>query len=328
MNRLLIISGPTATGKTDLAIELAKKFNGELISTDSRQVYQGMDIITGKDIDSKNFQFSILNSQNKLRKKLNINFKIGYYKANNIPIWGLDLVKPDQQFHVSAFVIIAKEIIKDIWARHKLPIIVGGTGLYIKSLLNPPDSLGIPRNKKLRDRLESLPVVDLQKILKKTDLNKWDLMNQSDRQNSRRLVRAIEVAESKPKVKSLKQRAYDFLWIGLIADLKFLKKQIRTRVLKRIRLGAEAEIKNLVRAGFDWNLPSMSALGYKEWRTFLNNQLSRHELIDLWALHEYQYAKRQLTWFKKEPNIIWHDIKLPHIEQAIKLRVQKWLKVE
>jgi tRNA dimethylallyltransferase len=166
MKKVLIICGPTATGKTTLAARLAKKFKGELISADSRQVYKGMDIVTGKD------------------------------KPQGVIIHGLDLVKPDQEFSAAHFVKVASTLINQISKRKKLAIIVGGTGLYLDSLINPPQTLTIKPNWSLRKKLEQKSIHYLQQQLKKLNPSKWRQMNHSDRLNPRRLIRAIEVEKS------------------------------------------------------------------------------------------------------------------------------------
>ena len=195
MNKLFIISGPTAAGKTRVALGLAKKLDGELISADSRQVYKGMDVVTGKDLG--NAQFSITNDQlqQRVSQKVNKPVTVGTYTIKSVPVWGLDLIEPDEAFDVSMFIPFAREVTEDIWQRGKLPIIIGGTGFYIRGLLNPYETVGIPVNVNLRKELEKLPVGELQQRLKEINLQKWEQMNESDCNNPRRLVRAIEVGE-------------------------------------------------------------------------------------------------------------------------------------
>lgn len=243
MGYLLIIIGPTATGKTKLAVWLAKKFNGEIISADSRQVYRGLDIITGKD-------------------------KSAY---GEIPVWGLDLVDPKYSFNVSDFVKFASEKITEIQSRGKLPIIVGGTVLYIKSLLHPPETLHIPQNPKLRKELEKLSVKQLQERLGKK------ILNESDFKNPRRLIRAIEVADSKPF--PIDRPNLNYQIINLTGPADWINGKIGERVDDRLKLGAAEEAKRF---------PNSTALGVKEIQD-----------PNLWKLHERQYAKRQITFIKK-----------------------------
>ncbi|MDZ7586852.1 MAG: isopentenyl transferase family protein, partial [Patescibacteria group bacterium] len=156
MKKILIICGPTATGKTKLAVTLAKKFSGEIISADSRQIYQGMDIVTGKDLPAA--------------------------KQAGITIYGYDLIKPDEEFSVAHFVKYAHDLINQI----RFPIIVGGTGLYLNSLINPPPTLTIPPNWQLRKKLEKKSAVQLQKALMKINPIRFNQMNHSDQLNPRR----------------------------------------------------------------------------------------------------------------------------------------------
>ena len=308
MKKLLIICGPTATGKTSLGLKLAQKYRGQIISADSRQVYKGMDIGTGKDLPKGTKQK-----------------KDGHYLINKIKVWGYDLVKPDQDFSVSHFIKFAIPRIKKIWTEGQLPIIVGGTGLYLKALTQPIDTLNVPANQKLRDSLELLSIEKLQQKLKKLSLNKFQSMNHSDQHNPRRLIRAIEIQKSK-RVRSLGPDPLkaDQLWLGLKTDKKILDQRIKTRVLKRIKVGAQAELESLIKAGYSWNLPSLSAMGYKQWQEFFENNLSLDKLTQTWELAEKQYFRRQLTWFNKQPNINWFDITNKSFPNKVVKRVSDW----
>lgn len=191
-HKLLVICGPTATGKTALGIYLAKKFEGELVSADSRQVYKGMDIGTGKDLPG-NSKLEIRNS------KLG-----GSYKVAGVPIWGYDLISPKEEFSVARYIKIAGKIIKDIWERDKLPILAGGTGLYIKGVVDGIPTAFIPKNIALRESLGKRGVRELFEILAEMDAVKAASLNISDKKNPRRLVRAIEIASSKLKTQNSK----------------------------------------------------------------------------------------------------------------------------
>ena len=182
--KLLVICGPTAAGKTNLGLKLASLFNGEIISCDSRQIYQGMDIVTGKDRPA--------GSKKKKRKIKDQTFH--YYLFGKIPVWGLDLVRPDKEFSAAHWVQYSQFVIKSIWQRKKLPIIVGGTGFWIKALLEKIDTIGVVPDYKLRKALVGIKPNRLFTKLKQLDAKRAKQMNQSDRKNPRRLVRAIEVA--------------------------------------------------------------------------------------------------------------------------------------
>ena len=349
MKQLLIICGPTATGKTALALHLAKKFGGELISADSRQVYRGMDIGTGKDIDQKS---KIKNQNEKLnpsftsplikgrRGGVNKKFTVGFRNKDEVPIWLVDIVEPDYVFNVGEFKQLAEAVIQDIWQRGKLPIIVGGTGLYVRALLRPWDGIFIPPNASLRQKLDKLTVEELQTELKKNTSEKFESMNHSDRFNPRRLVRAIEVEEWKkqnvhnsPLPSLILREGFpplrlrggqgalrtDNLLIGLTAPPDELFHRIDARVDERMK------------QGYSWEKPAMSGLGYREWEPFFENSEPKSqnsklisEIIERWKLDEKQYAKRQLTWFKKEAGIEWFDITSTDYQKRVIEMVDKW----
>lgn len=287
MTKILIICGPTATGKTQLATKLAKKFKGELISADSRQVYKGMDIVTGKD------------------------------RPKGIIIHGLDLVKPDEEFSVAHFVKYAHTLINQI----SFPIIIGGTGLYLDSLMNPPETLLVKPDLVLRKKLEKKSVKQLQEQLISLNKARFSRMNHSDQNNPRRLVRAIEVEKSQHTLRgdssqvsarSLLNGKFDILWLGLIAKKEVLDQRISERVKQRVKAGAIQEWQKLKKQHIQ-NLPSMSGIGYRQLPD-----------IKAWIKAEQQYFRRQLTWFKKNKKINWFNVDEPDLfKQVVKL-VQAW----
>lgn len=306
MNNLLIICGPTATGKTSLGIKLAEKFNSEIISADSRQVYKGMDIGTGKDLPVN------LKSQTSNLKWNKIN--VPHYKINEVVIWGYDLVEPDEEFSVALFTEFSQVVLKDLWKRKTLPIAIGGTGLYLKALTETIPTLAIPINRKLRFNLNNISINKLQNRLKSINLQRFNKMNQSDKNNSRRLIRAIEVEsyEREKKInKKMKKRIFkepsSILWIGLKSNKEILFERISNRVDNRIKQGAEKEVQNLLKLGYGFNLPSMSALGYKQWEDYFEKKSTINRISEKWKQDERNYAKRQITWFKKNKEINWFD---------------------
>lgn len=297
LSKILIICGPTATGKTSLGIELAKRLDGEIISADSRQVYRNLDIGTGKNIKNYDLRFKNLDQT-----------RYSCYRHDNVNIWGYDLADPEEEFSVGHYSRLMQPVIEDIIARGKLPIIVGGTGFYIKSLLAPPDTIQIKPNQKLRAELEQLSVVDLQERLFRTDSPKLESMNHSDRHNPRRLIRAIEVAESGPAPEA-SRKSFDEFWIGLTAEKEVLKQLVLENIHKRLDQGFEAEVKSLIDSELDWNLPWASSTGYKIWRQHLEGEIDRETAIDFWQIQEHQYQKRQLTYFKKLEQINWVSVR-------------------
>lgn len=302
--KILVICGPTATGKTSLGFIIARELNGEIISADSRQVYKYMDIGTGKEWDS------------------------------DVKVWGYDLVEPTEGFSVSDYFSDMKIVIEDVWSRNKLPIIVGGTGLYIKSLIDGIPTIDIPQNTNLRSSLEDLSVAELYEKLAILDGSKAASLNMSDKNNPRRLIRAIEIAvwniENETQKKEIFKREnvldnnVDVLMIGLIAENKFLLENIERRVEKRMNEGFIDEVESLLKMGVSWKHQSMNSLGYKESEKFFKNGLSYEEFIELWINNEMKYVKRQLTWFKKDPRVVWFDItNKSYIINSLNY-IQKW----
>lgn len=277
-NKLLIICGPTATGKTKLALHLAKLFGGVLISADSRQVYKYMNIGTGKG-DEK--------------------------------IFGYDLVNPNEDFSVSQYTKYAREKIEEIWRSNKLPILVGGTGLYIKAVVDGMETLDVPRNKELRKSLMDKAPERLFNLLVGLDPIKAASMNQSDAKNPRRLIRAIEVAQSKLPTKKKGLNA-DLLWVGLTSTMGDLSKKINNRVQERIKIGFEKEFNFLKNEGMLDGV-TKHTLGYKDWPD-----------IQKWKREEIKYAKRQLVWFRKEKRIKWFNVNEKKLMKNIEKLVKKW----
>ena len=322
MKSLLLIVGPTATGKTSLGLKLANQFKGEIVSVDSRQIYKGMDIGTGKDIPG---DFNFLKSRLKFK-----NIEIGYF-SNNTKIWLVDLIKPDKEFNLAYYKQIAWKVIKKLWKEEKLPILVGGTGLYFKVFTKALSAIHIPPDKKMRKQLEIQTVSELQSKLKKINPLKFKEMNLSDRKNPRRLIRAIEVSKYQKKYKVKKSNTNislldktSILWLGLKATRQVLYKRIDERVDKRVKLGMEEEIKSLLAKGYTFDLPSMSALGYRQWRPYFEGKAKKQEVIKRWKLDEHSYARRQLTWFKKNPDINWFNIADPNYRRKVVRLVKQW----
>src|SRR3989344_4692531 len=323
MRKLLAIVGPTATGKTSLGISLAKTFNGELISADSRQVYKYLDIGTGKDIPNgveATFQECDTHSWN-VRDK-----QIGYYLINGVKIWLYDVVDPGLRFSAGEYMHLAGSVIEDIWKRGKLPIIVGGTGFYIKALLGEQELSSVNADWELRDELEKLRVTELQQKLNGLDDLKLSKMNDSDRQNPRRLIRAIEIASEKKTVKSkqLKLKYDSLLKVGLSTDKKELYKKIDLRVKDRYKEGIITEIEGLLKNGYSWEDPGLNSLGYWQWKLYLEGKSTKDEVIERWKYDEHKYASRQLTYFKKDKQIVWFDMSQPDNNKLVQAYVHKW----
>jgi len=296
--KLLIISGPTATGKTNLAIKLAKKFNGELISADSRQIYRGLDIGTGKD------------------------------HPKNIKIHLTDLITPDHSFSVAQYQKLAFQKITELHQKNKLPIIVGGTGQYIDAIVDPNKlTYSIKPNKFLRYFLNRLPTRTIQKIYQILDKNNFESLNNSEKHNPHRLIRKIEIFFSKKSPPSLLKEGmgvdWNILHLSLTAPTSFLYPRINIRVQKRLNLGLLDEVKNVLKQ-YSWSDPGLNTLAYKEFKNYFNKNSSLPESIKRWAFDEHAYARRQLTWFKKQKNISFIDISKSKYQSKIFTKVNKW----
>lgn len=318
---LVIVCGQTATGKTSLALKLAHKFSGEIISADSRQVYKDMNIGTGKDIP-EGFVF--------VKSKLTFesNF-VGFWEKDNVRIWGYDLVHPKEEFSVGDYVRIANKVIRDIVDRNKHPILEGGTGFYIKGVVDGISTADIPRNKQLRKRLEKESAQVLFEKLTRVDPLKSASMNVSDRSNKRRLMRALEVAQWKVdrgmfSIKESPGKKYKPLFIGLHAPKPFLVKMIRQRVGSRVKQGVIDEVDGLRSRGVTWDNQSMSALGYRVWEPYFLGTKTKEEAIEDWINGELDYAKRQLTWFKKDKRVNWFDITFKNWTMEVENKLAKW----
>jgi len=311
--KLLVILGPTASGKSDLAIKLAKLFNGEIISADSRQIYQGMDIGTGKV--KKDTEYTILNTE---------------YYSNDIRHHLLNIKEPSKPFSVAQYQKLAFKTIKNIQNRGKLPILCGGTGLYISSVIENWQFPKVPPQQELRKELEKKSVKELFKIYQKLDPQGAKFIA---RKNKRRLIRAIEVCkdqqqpfwQQRKKAKPL----FDTLVIGInpvrekISNgvklpQEELKRRIAKRVEKMIKMGLETEVKTLVKK-YGW-VPALQSIGYQEWKAYFENKIKKKEVQDLIELHTLQYSKRQMTWFKKMKGVKW--IEKPKQAKTI---VKNWL---
>ena len=279
MGKILFIVGPTSVGKTSFALQVAQKYKGEIISADSRQVYKGMDILTGKDLP------------------LNSKFK--------------NIVHPSYTFNVTEYTFLAQKVIKNIFSRNKLPIVVGGTGFYVKSLIDPAQTLQIPPDIPLRRKYAGFTKEELRGKLKEIDGGRLDKMNNSDRNNPRRLLRAIEVAVYTQKNKQQKLpsvKGEDILCLGLHAPFEKLFKKIDLRVENRIKDGVIEEVKELISRGYDINSPGLSATGFNSVKEYLEEKIDREELTKRWKRQEYDLARRQMVWFKKQKKIFWFDI--------------------
>jgi len=287
--KIIVIVGQTATGKSDLAVQIAKKINGEVISADSRQVYRGLNIGSGK-----------------ITKK----------EMAGVPHHLLDVANPKRIFSVFEYKQKAEKVLERIWAKGKTPILVGGTGQYIEAVIDNVTFPEVPPNKKLRLKLENISISKLQNKLKKLDPRRF---KEIDQNNPVRLIRAIEIAihlGKVPKVKKSK-RDFDLLILGLKTDKETLHKRIHLRLLGRIRKGMVAEVRKLHRQGLSWKRMESLGLEYRYLGWYLQGKLNKQEMLGQLEKEIVKYAKRQHTWFKRNKVIKWFDLK--NQESCLKL---------
>lgn len=285
--KVIVIVGPTASGKTDLAIRLAEKFNGEIISADSRQVYRGMDIGTAKP---------------KLVKK-------GGLFSKNIRHHLLDVRDINQPFTAKEFKNLAEKAIKEILGRGKLPIVVGGTGLYIKALTDNLNLAAIPPNEKLRKELEKelnkKGVGALYEKLIRLDPEAAYIV---DQQNPRRVIRAMEIVLSRQgslqKIRSEGEPSFDIIALGLYCSPNILKRKTERRVKAMIGAGLVKEVKKLIKK-YSYDSEPLSAIGYREIYKYLQGKISLAEAVRKMQSNTWRYAKKQMIWFARDKRVRW-----------------------
>lgn len=276
-NPLIVVLGPTASGKTDLSLNIAKEFNGEIISTDSRQIYKEMRIST---------DVLLLKDRQKVPHHL------------------IEIAKPDVEITMSEFRDMAEEKIKEIYKRKHIPILVGGTGLYISSIIDNYDMPHVPPDKKLRAKLEEEAKKKGKDFvyakLKKLDPEAAKSIHQN---NLRYVIRAIEKAKAPKSTKGKSQ--FDTYLIGIKWPRAELYQRVELRVDLQLKRGLIDEVKKLLKKGYSENLPSMSSLGVKEIIPYIRGEQTLDECTKILKQNTRNYAKRQMTWFCKYDTVHW-----------------------
>ena len=275
LNKVIAVVGPTASGKTSFAIELAKKINGEIVSADSRLVYKGFDVGTAKPTEDE---------------------------RQGVPHYMIDIVEPEEDYSVGRYVKDAKNVINDIIKRGKTPIIAGGTGLYINALLMNYDFVDAEPDYELREQLQNQD--NLYEILYELDEDTAKTIEKNDK---KKLIRAIEIIKTTgqkiSKVK--KEKEFDVEWIGLNFERDELYKRINERVDLMLKDGLIDETKRLLNK--HGKIPNLiNTIGYQEMVSYLDGELTLDEAVDKLKQNTRRYAKRQLTWFRKNPEIKWN----------------------
>lgn len=285
--KVIIIGGPTASGKSKLALELAQKIDGEIISCDSMQVYIDMDIGTAKPT-KEDMQ------------------KVKHYM--------IDIVKPNESFNVVQYINMVKLIIEDVLKRNKVPILVGGTGLYIESLINNIEFVESENDYEYRKELEEFSKDNGNEILYKKLLDiDPEFANSIHVNDTKRIIRGLEVYRKTGntityynKKSREKESPYTFYLFGIIEDREKLYERINKRIDKMLENGLVNEVERIYKKYN--NFPTaMQGLGYKEVVSFLNNKYSYEEMVEKLKMETRRYAKRQLTWFRRYKDMVWLD---------------------
>lgn len=290
------IVGTTAVGKTEFAFKAAeallatKKYTGvDIISADSRQIYQGLEILSGADIP------------NRFEKQKDLSISaFNFFEKGDIRLFGISCVKPDENWSVAQFQSYAKPLVDQAFEQHRATIIVGGTGLYHEHIFNTDPTLQIPPNEELRAMAQTLSVEELQQLLEKLDSSRLSQMNNSDRNNPRRLVRALEIAGAgQQSTTHLVDSPYRQIYICLTASLDFIIPKITQRVEKRLTEGVVEEVK-VLREKYGERLCEhvITTLGFEHIEQLISGAISPEQAVHDWSLAEKQYAQRQLTWWK------------------------------
>lgn len=327
--KIIVIIGPTASGKSDLGIKLALRLSSgqakklydisgaEIISADSRQVYKGMDIGTGKVARDATLHVPNAKFKNPTpfgRGLLNkIEWQNGKLKSKNFYSGGIrhhliDVANPKKQFTVNDFKRLGEKAIKEITAKDKIPIIIGGTGFYIDILLDRITTAEVPPNKKMRAKLEKQSAEHLFRILSVIDPNYSKII---DRHNKRRLIRAIEIVKTtgKPMLKIATDNKYEILWLGIYPEKEKLVQNIKKRLDARLKQGMIEEVENLhnlpTGGGLSWKRLDDLGLEYRWISRYLRNRISEEEMKNNLLRDIIKYSKRQMVWFKKNKEIRW-----------------------
>lgn len=274
--KLIAIVGPTASGKTSLSISLAQKCNGEVVSADSRQVYRGLNIGTGK---------------------------VTKEEMQSVPHHLLDVAEPTTVYTVTDFVHDGRKAIEEILDRKHLPIIVGGTFLYVDALLGDVSTPEVPPNEQLRRELEEYSTEKLVSLLEEKDPERAQSI---DRKNKRRLIRALEIAETLGVVpKTETEDLYNVLRIGIQRSKETLEQNIHERLITRLNHGMIEEVVQLHSNGLSYERLGELGIEYRYIGEYLQDKVSKEEMCTQIELKSLQYAKRQMTWLKKSKEVVW-----------------------
>lgn len=299
MTKVVFILGPTGVGKTKMSISLAKKFDGEIISADSVQVFKGLNIGSAK---------------------------ITKNEMQGVKHYAIDILEPDEEFSVFDFVQYTKQKIEEISARGKLPIIVGGTGLYVKALTEGYDFGGTNPDKNLREKLEKIAQEKGNDYLFELLKEKNPAMaEKTDSHNTVRLIRALEIALGGGE-KSKNDVNFEFFLVALTRNREKLYEIINDRVDKMLKDGLVEEVEQLKKRGLSEKNQSMRAIGYKEVLAFLNGEYDRERMVELLKQHSRNFAKRQMTFLRGMNDVHYVDVEnFEEAEKKLTKQIGDWL---
>ncbi len=301
MKKVLIILGPTGIGKSEVGIYLAKKFNGEIISADSVQVYKYFDIGSAK---------------------------ITQEQMQGIKHYGIDILQPNEEFNAHQFIQYTKDKINEISERNHLPIIVGGTALYIRALVENYNLGGTQKHEEFREKLENEIEKDgLETVYNKLVQLDEDLAKKTDKHNKVRVIRAMEIATfGGEKSFSQNDEQYEYKIFALCMDRQSLYERINLRADKMLDDGIITETQNII-ANYGYDLSPLKAIGYKEVVSYLKNEIDKDTMLSLIKQHSRNYAKRQMTFLRSMKNVTYIDVQ--NRESGVKSlekETRKWLK--
>jgi len=292
--KIIVIVGPTASGKTAVGIALARAFDGEVIAADSRTIYRGLDIGTAKPTGERMLGGDL--KAMAAEKPLMV---------EGIPHWGIDIADPDEVFSVAEYQAYADNVTEGILKRGHVPILVGGTGLYIRALIDRPNFTSVPPNESLRVELATLSNAELMAEIAERDP---DTASTIDEDNRRRLERAIEILRATGKTLAETQKfdelRYEALQIGIEMERDALYSRIDERVDSMIASGLVDEVREL-RNKHGNNATAMTGIGYRQISEFLEGKTKLKDAVTRIKFDSHHYAKRQETWFKRDERIVW-----------------------
>ncbi len=298
---IIAVVGPTASGKTEVGIRLAQAFEGEVVCVDSRTVYKGMDVGTAKIQGKRN---AVMYAP-EARTDIHSLFAEKPIMVDGVAHWGVDLVDPDEAFTVADFKEYAEKKISDIVARGKLPVLVGGTGLYFRALLDGLTLTDVEPDAALRNELDAMSTEALAEMLGDLDP---DAASTIDTDNRRRLVRAIEIVRTTGEPLAARQQIhdvpYDVLYIGMDVERDELYARIDERVATMVASGLIDEARTLY-TKYGSTSQAMSGIGYRQLAAFFSGTLPLRDAVERIRMDTRHYAKRQLTWFKANPRVQW-----------------------